>query len=70
MTSVDSIVLPGGGGATSMNQCRRFQANMFSKIRCQHCFKARESHTNEALDNGKVTFVLNCIEKRLPYTGV
>jgi hypothetical protein len=59
MTSVDSIVLPGAGGgsgATPMNQCRRFQANMFSKIRCQHCFKARESHSNEALDNGKVTW--------------
>lgn len=44
--------LPGGG---NNNPCRRFQANMFSKVRCQHCFKPREGHSDEALENGKVS---------------
>lgn len=26
------------------NPCRKFQANIFNKSKCQNCFKPRESH--------------------------
>uniref|UniRef100_A0A4W4DNF6 Uncharacterized protein n=1 Tax=Electrophorus electricus TaxID=8005 RepID=A0A4W4DNF6_ELEEL len=27
------------------NRCRRFQANVFNKSKCQNCFKPIDSHT-------------------------
>nr|XP_020038215.1 myosin phosphatase Rho-interacting protein isoform X2 [Castor canadensis]XP_020038216.1 myosin phosphatase Rho-interacting protein isoform X2 [Castor canadensis] len=30
--------------ATKENPCRKFQANIFNKSKCQNCFKPRESH--------------------------
>lgn len=30
--------------AAKDNPCRKFQANIFNKSKCQNCFKPRESH--------------------------
>lgn len=30
--------------AAKENPCRKFQANIFNKSKCQNCFKPRESH--------------------------
>lgn len=35
--------------------CRRFEANIFSKVRCQNCFKPRDGHSEEALELAKVS---------------
>ncbi|KAM9560500.1 myosin phosphatase Rho-interacting protein isoform 6-T6 [Salvelinus alpinus] len=37
------------------NPCRKFQANIFNKSKCQNCFKPRESHllTDEDLNQAK-----------------
>ncbi|KAL4617873.1 plectin-like isoform X1 [Arapaima gigas] len=31
--------------ASKENPCRKFQANIFNKSKCQNCFKPRESHS-------------------------
>ncbi|MED6283606.1 hypothetical protein CHARACLAT_010640 [Characodon lateralis] len=37
------------------NACRKFQANIFNKSKCQNCFKPRESHllNDEDLNQAK-----------------
>lgn len=35
--------------------CRRFEANIFSKVRCQNCFKPRDGHSEEALELAKMS---------------
>ncbi|KAJ7984546.1 hypothetical protein DPEC_G00355920 [Dallia pectoralis] len=37
------------------NHCRKFQANIFNKSKCQNCFKPRESHllSDEDLNQAK-----------------
>ncbi|CAB1312265.1 unnamed protein product, partial [Coregonus sp. 'balchen'] len=37
------------------NPCRKFQANIFNKSKCQNCFKPRESHllSDEDLNQAK-----------------
>ncbi|KAJ8284203.1 hypothetical protein COCON_G00030530 [Conger conger] len=37
------------------NPCRKFQANIFNKSKCQNCFKPRESHllNDEDLNKAK-----------------
>lgn len=37
--------------------CTRFQANMFSKVRCQNCYKTKEMHSEDALEQGKVRWL-------------
>uniref|UniRef100_A0A672FH50 Myosin phosphatase Rho interacting protein n=1 Tax=Salarias fasciatus TaxID=181472 RepID=A0A672FH50_SALFA len=41
--------------AASENPCRKFQANIFNKSKCQNCFKPRESHllNDEDLNQAK-----------------
>lgn len=34
----------GDMSAVKENPCRKFQANIFNKSKCQNCFKPRESH--------------------------
>jgi len=36
------------------NKCRKFEANIFNKAKCQHCFKSKEEHSAEALENSRV----------------
>uniref|UniRef100_A0A8C6L3S2 Myosin phosphatase Rho interacting protein n=1 Tax=Nothobranchius furzeri TaxID=105023 RepID=A0A8C6L3S2_NOTFU len=40
------------------NACRKFQANIFNKSKCQNCFKPRESHllNDEDLNQAKPTY--------------
>lgn len=40
------------------NACRKFQANIFNKSKCQNCFKPRESHllNDEDLNQVKINF--------------
>ena len=45
-----------------VNVCRRFQANMFSKTRCQNCFKPKDGHTGEALELAKVSNFAESLE--------
>lgn len=42
------------------NACRKFQANIFNKSKCQNCFKPRESHllNDEDLSQVKVTLYM------------
>uniref|UniRef100_A0A2I3G5J7 Myosin phosphatase Rho interacting protein n=1 Tax=Nomascus leucogenys TaxID=61853 RepID=A0A2I3G5J7_NOMLE len=35
--------------AAKENPCRKFQANIFNKSKCQNCFKPREFHLFQAL---------------------
>uniref|UniRef100_A0A3Q2NQG1 Uncharacterized protein n=1 Tax=Fundulus heteroclitus TaxID=8078 RepID=A0A3Q2NQG1_FUNHE len=41
------------------NACRKFQANIFNKSKCQNCFKPRESHllNDEDLSQVRNTFI-------------
>jgi len=42
------------------NKCRKFEANIFHKAKCQNCFKSKEEHSAEALENSRVsTFICN-----------
>ncbi|KAI3365662.1 hypothetical protein L3Q82_010731, partial [Scortum barcoo] len=56
---MDSTLLSSRGFLTSMslkeNPCRKFQANIFNKSKCQNCFKPRESHllNDEDLNQAK-----------------
>jgi len=36
------------------NKCRKFEANIFNKAKCQNCFKSKEDHCAEALENSRV----------------
>ncbi|XP_039598385.1 myosin phosphatase Rho-interacting protein-like [Polypterus senegalus] len=40
------------------NPCRKFQANIFNKSKCQNCFKPRESHAliDEDLSQAKPVY--------------
>ncbi|XP_022240857.1 uncharacterized protein LOC106458803 isoform X3 [Limulus polyphemus] len=35
--------------------CKNFAPNMFSKTKCQHCFKIKDAHSAEALENSRAT---------------
>ena len=36
--------------------CKKFQANIFNKSKCQNCFRSKEQHSAEALESAKVRF--------------
>lgn len=36
------------------NKCRKFEANIFNKSKCQNCFKGKEDHSAEALESNRV----------------
>lgn len=38
------------------NACRKFQANIFNKSKCQNCFKPRESHLLNEEDLSQVGY--------------
>ncbi|XP_076329110.1 uncharacterized protein LOC143235139 isoform X2 [Tachypleus tridentatus] len=40
---------------TLKTECSNFSANIFNKSKCQHCFKTKESHSEEALENNRAT---------------
>uniref|UniRef100_S4R940 PH domain-containing protein n=1 Tax=Petromyzon marinus TaxID=7757 RepID=S4R940_PETMA len=44
--------------AAKDNPCRKFQANIFNKTKCQNCFKPRESHLlcDEDLNQAKPVY--------------
>ena len=37
------------------SRCRKFQPNVFNKLKCQHCFGQKDHHSAEALENFKVS---------------
>uniref|UniRef100_A0A452IKT0 Uncharacterized protein n=1 Tax=Gopherus agassizii TaxID=38772 RepID=A0A452IKT0_9SAUR len=39
------------------NPCRKFQANIFNKSKCQNCFKPRESHLLNDEDLNQVSLL-------------
>ncbi|KAI5719478.1 hypothetical protein M8J76_010854 [Diaphorina citri] len=39
----------------SNGECKKFQPNIFNKIKCTYCFKPKEEHSNEALESNRVT---------------
>jgi len=41
------------------NACRKFQANIFNKSKCQNCFKARDAHLLSDEDLSQVTYLHN-----------
>ena len=40
------------------NKCRKFEANIFHKAKCQNCFKSKEEHSAEALENSRVCTIV------------
>jgi len=36
------------------NKCRKFEANIFNKAKCQNCFKSKDDHSAQALENSRV----------------
>ena len=38
----------------AVSRCKKFQANIFNKSKCQNCFRPKEHHTAEALESSKV----------------
>lgn len=53
------------------NPCRKFQANIFNKSKCQNCFKPRESHLLNDEDFNQVNktffkhiFLRVCVRER------
>ena len=42
----------------SKAECRKFAPNVFNKNKCASCFKAKEEHSDEALENNRVSSVL------------
>lgn len=38
------------------SDCRKFAPNIFNKNKCAACFKAKEEHSDEALENNRVTW--------------
>ena len=36
-------------------KCRKFEPNIFNKLKCQSCFGAKEHHSAEALENNKAS---------------
>ncbi|KAL1452089.1 hypothetical protein WDU94_006402 [Cyamophila willieti] len=41
--------------SNSYGECKKFQPNIFNKIKCTYCFKPKEEHSNEALESNRVT---------------
>lgn len=41
------------------NACKKFQANIFNKSKCQNCFKPRESHLLNDEDLNQVNIIFN-----------
>uniref|UniRef100_A0A8D8YE07 Protein outspread n=1 Tax=Cacopsylla melanoneura TaxID=428564 RepID=A0A8D8YE07_9HEMI len=41
--------------SSSYGECKKFQPNIFNKIKCTYCFKPKEEHSNEALESNRVT---------------
>lgn len=39
---------------TMASRCKKFEPNIFNKSKCQNCFRAKESHSAEALESSKV----------------
>ncbi|XP_056020279.1 uncharacterized protein LOC125668582 isoform X5 [Ostrea edulis] len=37
------------------SKCRKFEPNIFNKLKCQACFGAKDAHSAEALHNNKVS---------------
>ncbi|CAJ0578407.1 unnamed protein product, partial [Mesorhabditis spiculigera] len=37
-----------------LSQCTRFEANPFNKEKCKNCYKPKDSHSNECLENAKM----------------
>lgn len=40
------------------NACKKFQANIFNKSKCQNCFKPRESHLLNDEDLNQVNIII------------
>ncbi|ELT97177.1 hypothetical protein CAPTEDRAFT_108299 [Capitella teleta] len=40
---------------TGLSRCLKFEANIFDKSKCQHCFKPKELHSAAALECNKVS---------------
>ncbi|ESO01152.1 hypothetical protein HELRODRAFT_175182 [Helobdella robusta] len=36
-----------------VSNCKKFEANIFNKLKCQNCFKSKEEHSASALENTK-----------------
>ena len=36
------------------NKCQKFEPNVFNKSKCQACFKGKDEHSAQALENNKV----------------
>lgn len=51
----------GRAGACTMSSkadCRKFVPNIFNKSKCATCFKAKDEHSDEALENNRVSVSL------------
>lgn len=40
---------------SKLADCRKFSPNVFNKNKCSSCFKAKEEHSEEALENNRVS---------------
>ena len=43
---------------SSKADCRKFVPNIFNKSKCATCFKAKDEHSDEALENNRVSVSL------------
>ena len=50
----DLIVWTRKGFKMSKADCRKFVPNIFNKSKCATCFKAKDEHSEEALENNRV----------------
>jgi hypothetical protein len=50
----------------SKADCRKFAPNVFNKNKCASCFKAKEEHSDEALENNRVTITTHSGSKKGP----
>lgn len=53
--------------AAKDNPCRKFQANIFNKSKCQNCFKPRESHllNDEDLNQVRPSPKIHCFPPKI-----
>ncbi|CAI5438253.1 unnamed protein product [Caenorhabditis angaria] len=37
-----------------MNDCKRFEANIFNNGKCKNCYKSKQNHSSESIENAKM----------------
>ena len=53
----------------SKSDCRKFAPNIFNKNKCAACFKTKEDHSDEALENNRVRICMEYIVGTFHYSN-